>query len=335
MLKGAEQPSSSEPGMLSDDIETPVDLEFGVEGKSKKDKELSLVVGKENKAAGKKVAGLKGSGKGVEGSINVSPGEVYLPGWKVTVGDSFKSSSFCEDVLTHFAPPTVRNSCSSMDDDLMISKMMMGACNLSALLPKGISHFRKRMQVYEDFSKKRDGMKASMAALKKESEGFVEKEKAWVVKVGELTPRHEVEVNELEKQMEALNVREKASSEEKEGLKASLVQVTSDNKWLIEHGFQQLVTYLLHSSEFNKALGDVYTKLLVHGRHHGFTAGYKACEAGEPQDKSSLFHPKTFEVFKDSVLKMEHLTHPYVGEVSECFGKPPFVLQELKPHGRP
>ncbi|KAJ0790955.1 hypothetical protein HanOQP8_Chr01g0000231 [Helianthus annuus] len=123
-------PLADPPVERSDDIKTPVDLEFGVEWKSKKDKELSLVVGKENKAVGKKVTGLKGSGKGVEGSVNISPGEVYLPGWKVTVGDIFKSSSFCEDVLTHFAPPDVRNSCSSMDDDLMISKMMMGACNL-------------------------------------------------------------------------------------------------------------------------------------------------------------------------------------------------------------
>ncbi|MFS8026190.1 hypothetical protein Hanom_Chr16g01483961 [Helianthus anomalus] len=166
-----------------------------------------------------------------------------------------------------------------MDDDQMISKMMMGAYNFDSLLPKGISRFRKRMQEYEAFSKKRDGIKASMASLKKEREGFSEKDKPWMVKVGELTSRHETEVNELKKQIEALSVREKASSEEKEGLKASLAQVTSDNKWLIKHGFQQVVTYLLHSSEFNKALGDVYTKLLVHGRHQGFTTGYNAFEA--------------------------------------------------------
>ncbi|KAJ0795950.1 hypothetical protein HanPI659440_Chr04g0156441 [Helianthus annuus] len=150
------------------------------------------------------------------------------------------------------------------------------------------------------------------------------------MKVGELTQRHEVEVSELKKQVEALKAREEASSKEKEGLEASLAQVTKDNKWLIEHGFQQVVTYLLHSSEFNRALGDVYTKLLVHGRHRGYTAGYEAYEAGTPKDKSSLYHPKAFEVFKDSVL-MEHLTYPYVGEVSDCFGKPLSVLQELKP----
>ncbi|KAM0048909.1 hypothetical protein Hdeb2414_s0008g00279791 [Helianthus debilis subsp. tardiflorus] len=78
MLKGVEQPSSSEPVDLSDDIETSDDLEVRVKRKLKKNKELSLVVGKESKATGKKVAGLKGSGKGVEGSANVNPGEVYV-----------------------------------------------------------------------------------------------------------------------------------------------------------------------------------------------------------------------------------------------------------------
>ncbi|KAJ0682295.1 hypothetical protein HanPI659440_Chr16g0645751 [Helianthus annuus] len=191
MLKGAEQPSSSEAVDLSDDIETSDVLEVRVERKLKKNKELPLVVGKESKATGKKVAGLKGSGMGLEGSANVNPGEVYVSGWKVTVGDSFKSSSICEGVLTYFAPPAVRDTCSSMDDDQMISKMMMGAYNLVSLLPEGICRFRKRMQEYEAFSKKRDGMKASMATLKKEREGFSEKEKAWMVKVGELTSRHE------------------------------------------------------------------------------------------------------------------------------------------------
>ena len=73
-----------------------------------------------------------------------------------------------------------------------------------------------------------------------------------------------------------MKVQKKALLEEKEGLKASLAQATSDNEWLIEHGFQQVVTYLLHSSEFNKVLGDVYTELLAHGRHQGLFAGYKA-----------------------------------------------------------
>ncbi|KAM0040339.1 hypothetical protein Hdeb2414_s0012g00392651 [Helianthus debilis subsp. tardiflorus] len=203
--KGVGQRSSSETIDLGDDLEIYEDLEVPTDGKKW---ESPLVVAKDNKALGKKVGGLKPSGKAIERSSNVDPGEIYVPDWKVTVSDSFKSLSICEDVLTHFAPTAVRTSSSSMDDDHMIAKMIMGACNLCALLPEGISRFRKRMQEYEAFSKKkkkkkREAMKVSMAALKKESEGFAEKEKAWQMKVHELNQRHEVKVGELKKQVEA------------------------------------------------------------------------------------------------------------------------------------
>ncbi|KAJ0716472.1 hypothetical protein HanPI659440_Chr13g0513131 [Helianthus annuus] len=176
---------------------------------------------------------------------------------------------------------------------MLISRMLLSVCNLAAMLPEGVSRFLKRMHEYEEFSKKREKTKASMAAMKKEIEGFVEKEKSWVVKVHELTKRHEIELNNEKKRMEAdriqlkadreaHNVQQKAFLDEKEGLKASLSQATSDNQWLIEHGFQQVVTYLFHSTEFNYALGDVYTKLLNHGKHLGFVVGYKAHESGHP-----------------------------------------------------
>ncbi|MFS7989576.1 hypothetical protein Hanom_Chr11g01048561 [Helianthus anomalus] len=73
---------------------------------------------------------------------------------------------------------------------------------------------------------------------------------------------------------------------------ASLAKATSENQWLIEHGLQQVVTHLLHSSKFNSALGDVYTKLLNHGKHLGFVAGYKAHESGQPQEQSPCFQPR-------------------------------------------
>ncbi|KAM0039710.1 hypothetical protein Hdeb2414_s0012g00385151 [Helianthus debilis subsp. tardiflorus] len=130
--------------------------------------------------------------------------------------------------------------------------MLLGVFNLAALLPEGVSRFHKRMHEYEEFSKKREKTKASMAAMKKEIESFVVKEKSWVVKVHELTKRHKIELNDVKKRMEAdrlqlkadrvaLNVQQKAFLNEKEGLKASLSQATSDNQWLIEHGFQQVL----------------------------------------------------------------------------------------------
>ncbi|KAJ0681118.1 hypothetical protein HanPI659440_Chr16g0632121 [Helianthus annuus] len=160
MLMVADHPSASEPVQLRDVIEASNVWTLGLR---KKDEDLSLVISKESKAASKKLVSLKGFGKGGEGSTNVNPEEVYVADWKVTVGDSFKYSSVC--------------FCSSMDDDLMISKMVMGACNLVALLLEGVSRFRKRMQEYEVFSKKRDEMKTSMVALQ-EAEGYAEKEKA-------------------------------------------------------------------------------------------------------------------------------------------------------------
>ncbi|MFS8011834.1 hypothetical protein Hanom_Chr14g01313701 [Helianthus anomalus] len=76
-------------------------------------------------------------------------------------------------------------------------------------------------------------MKSSMAVMKKEIDGFSKKEEDWVKKVGELTRRHEIEINDLKKSFEAdklklkadreaLDVQRKAFDEEKEGLKASV-----------------------------------------------------------------------------------------------------------------
>ncbi|MFS7955410.1 hypothetical protein Hanom_Chr07g00642281 [Helianthus anomalus] len=110
------------------------------EGKSKKGKEFPLVVGKKSKAENKKVvvpSAKRSPGKSKEGSTDVNPGDVYVLDWSIKVGDSFRSSAVCEDVLTHFGPPMVRGSLSAMDDDSMIAMMMMSACNFASMLPEG------------------------------------------------------------------------------------------------------------------------------------------------------------------------------------------------------
>ncbi|KAJ0752942.1 putative oxidoreductase [Helianthus annuus] len=217
-----------------------------------------------------------------------------------------------------------------MEADHLISRMMLSSCNLSSLLAEGVTHFAKGMQEYEEASKKKEKMKASIAAMKKEIDSFSEKELAWVKKVGELTRRHEIEMNDLKKgfeadrlklksDREALVVQQKAFDEEKDGLKAL--------------GFHRVVTYLLHSKEFNSALGEVYTKLLNLGKHQGLIAGYKLHESGHPLEKSPLYRPEASDIFKGSVEQMERLTYPYVSQVASCYGKPLSVLQELKPDG--
>ncbi|KAJ0781246.1 hypothetical protein HanPI659440_Chr06g0247111 [Helianthus annuus] len=310
-LKGVPQSTCTEPVELSDDIEAS-----GI-------KVLKW-------ASAKKVIATPVQGSSSRDVEGLDPDTVYVPGWSVKIDDSFKDVAVCEDALSHIAPPSVHNTISEMDDDMMLSRMILSTCNLAAMLPQGIVRFRQRMQEYEEFSKKKDKMKSSMAAMKKEISGFAEKEEAWSKKVDDLSKQYEIEMSDFKKSFEAdrlklkagkeaLSVAQKAFDEEKESLKAL--------------GFQQVVTYLLHSAEFNSALGEVYTKLLNLGKHQGLIAGYKLHEAGHPLEKSPLFRPEASDVFKGSVEQMERLTYPYIHQVSSCFGKPLAVLQDLKPEG--
>ncbi|KAJ0902982.1 hypothetical protein HanPSC8_Chr08g0343701 [Helianthus annuus] len=338
-LKAAPQSTSTEPVELSDDVEESGDQ--GVEAGSEREKKL-VVHGK--KGSAKKVAATPVQGSSSMDVEGLDPDAVYVPCWSVKVDDSFKDVAVCEEALGHIAPPSVHKTITEMDDDVMLSRMILSTCNLAAMLPQGVARFRQRMQEYEEFSKKKDKMKSSMAAMKKEISSFAEKEEAWSKKVEGLSRQHEIEMIDFKKSFEAdrlklkadreaLSVAQKAFDEEKESLKASVSRATSDNQWLIEQGFQQVVTYLLHSAEFNSALGDVYTKLLNLGKHQGLIAGYKLHEAGHSLEKSPLFRPDASDVFKGSVEQMERLTYPYVHQVSSCFGKPLSVLRDLKPEG--
>ncbi|MFS7939925.1 hypothetical protein Hanom_Chr05g00457611 [Helianthus anomalus] len=127
LIKGVDQPPSSGPVDMSDEIEASDSLETAVEGSY---------------------------AKSVSGSEGLDANAVYVPNWGVKVGDSFKDATVCEDVLNHFAPPM------------------------------GVARFRKRMHEYEEFSKRRDKMKASIDTLKKENDGFAKKEEAWVKNLG-------------------------------------------------------------------------------------------------------------------------------------------------------
>ncbi|KAJ0514259.1 hypothetical protein HanHA300_Chr10g0367571 [Helianthus annuus] len=152
--------------------------------------------------------------------------------------------------------------------------------------------------------------------------------------MNDLKKSFEADKLKLKADREALDVQGKAFDEEKEGLKAFVAQATGDNQWLIEQGFHQVVTYLLHSNEFNSALGEVHTKLLNYGKHLGVIAGFKLHESGQALEQSPMFRPDASGVFKESVQQMERLTYPYVSEVSSCFGKPLSILQGLKPAGQ-
>ncbi|KAJ0557826.1 hypothetical protein HanIR_Chr07g0329551 [Helianthus annuus] len=312
-LKGVDQPSGSEPIDVSDDIEASADQAMDVS----KGKEKELVVSSKKKKLIKKGAtpAIQGSSvKSVESFEGSEGQDIYVPNWGLRLVIILKIPLFVLKLLLI----------------LLLLAMMLSSCNLSAFLAEGVTRFAKGMQEYEEASKKKDKMKASIAAMKNEIACFAEKEEAWSKKVNDLSKQHEIEMSDFKKSFEADREKLKAN---REALFVAVARTTSDNQWLIEQGFQQVVTYLLHSKEFNSALGEVYTKLLNLGKHQGLIAGYKLHESGQPLEKSPLFRPEASNVFKGSVEQMERLTYPYIHKVSACFGKPLTVLQDLKPEG--
>ncbi|MFS7912256.1 hypothetical protein Hanom_Chr02g00127911 [Helianthus anomalus] len=143
-LKGPSQSFATDHVDLSDDIEVSDDP--GVEVEAKKDKELTVVVGKKGRSEGKKVVVSTAGGsskRSGEDLLDGNAGEIYIPNWQVKVGDSFKSSTVCEDVLNNFSPLMVRGSISVMEDDMLLFQMMLSAFNLVAMLPEGVSHLGK------------------------------------------------------------------------------------------------------------------------------------------------------------------------------------------------
>ncbi|KAJ0834513.1 hypothetical protein HanRHA438_Chr16g0744461 [Helianthus annuus] len=134
---GVPQSTSTEPVELSHDIEASGDQ--GVEVDSEKEKKL-VVHGK--KASAKKVIATPVQGSSSRDVEGLDPDAVYVPGWSVKIDDSFKDAAVCEDALSHIAPPSVHNTISEMDDEMMLSCMILSTCNLAAMLPQGVARFR-------------------------------------------------------------------------------------------------------------------------------------------------------------------------------------------------
>ncbi|KAJ0911961.1 hypothetical protein HanRHA438_Chr06g0268981 [Helianthus annuus] len=140
-LKAAPQSTSTEPVDLSDDIEESEDQ--GVEAGS--EREGKLVV-RDKKDSARKVAATPVQGSSSMDVEGLNPDAVYVPSWSVKVDDSFKDASVCEEALSHIAPPSVHKTISEMDDDVMLSRMILSTCNLAAMLPQGVARFRQRMR---------------------------------------------------------------------------------------------------------------------------------------------------------------------------------------------
>ncbi|KAJ0490069.1 hypothetical protein HanHA300_Chr12g0451211 [Helianthus annuus] len=131
LLKGAPQSTSSEPVGLSDDIEVSEDQGVDVDV----EKEKKLVVHGKKKTPAKKVMATPVHGSSSRDVEGLDPDEVYVPGWSMKLDDSFKDAAVYEDVLSHIAPPSVHSTIAEMDDDMMLSRMILSTCNLAAMLP--------------------------------------------------------------------------------------------------------------------------------------------------------------------------------------------------------
>ncbi|MFS7958133.1 hypothetical protein Hanom_Chr07g00674561 [Helianthus anomalus] len=95
-----------------------------------------MLVNDGKKSVGKGVVVACSFGKSVSGSEGLDPHQVYVPDWGVKLGDSFKDAAVCEDVLSHIVPPLVHGTIAEMDDDMMLSRMILSTCNLAAMLPQ-------------------------------------------------------------------------------------------------------------------------------------------------------------------------------------------------------
>src|ERR1044071_6385313 len=151
---------------------------------------MTVLLMKKSKGNKAKVTMVKGN----EGSASFDEEGLYVPGWNMKSSDNFKSSAICEEVLAHFATPGAKACLEGLDDDALLTKMMVGTCNLTAMLPEGISRFRKMMGEYSEFAKKRREMKQALASLKKDALEWAEKEKTFVGLIDELKKGREAEV---------------------------------------------------------------------------------------------------------------------------------------------
>ncbi|KAJ0429918.1 hypothetical protein HanHA300_Chr17g0662931 [Helianthus annuus] len=149
---------------------------------------------------------VRGSEHRFEGSgyVNVPnvKGFTKAPGSKVIEVDVSKgkekelvvSGKKKKELIKKGSTPTIQGSSVKSVESFEgpeAEKVYVPNWGVKALLAEDVTRFTKGMQEYEDASKK----KASMAAMKKEVEGFSKKEEDWAKKVEELTRKHEIEFN--------------------------------------------------------------------------------------------------------------------------------------------
>ncbi|KAI3754657.1 hypothetical protein L1987_54444 [Smallanthus sonchifolius] len=297
--------------------------------------------------------GSGGSGGKKPELVPEEAGSVYVPKWSIKNGDSVKSHFVCQEMIYHFVTPADRDALRGDTEQTLIGRILVNAARILTSFPEGIDRLCDNSKKSERAEQKNCSLKEQLANAQSHVSALSAREKQLIQdldiarkqydvdseKLASLRQNLEEQKAKMDAERVAVDAEWSAVQAEKESLdfvieewKSRTEVLAEEKRWLIEHGFQQVVAYLLHSNEFNVPLSDVYNKLLKRGRHMGLVSGYKN-QPLKPISECSNYHPEAEQESIEAIQQMEQLTYPYILELSKYFDRPLSELQALEPQG--
>ncbi|KAK1441059.1 hypothetical protein QVD17_06896 [Tagetes erecta] len=265
----------------------------------------------------------KVKGKAVEDSSSVpidqdpDVDDLYIPDWQVGVHDTFSKASVCREAIHGFAPPAERARNDCLENVELLKKFFTNGARagVDKISSERAESIRKLTLEKEDLTTKLSTLQFQVASDREEFEAGRKELEAWR--------------KELELKAEELKSRKAAATRAMEENK----RLEETNKWLVEEGFKQVVTYLLNSAEFKEPLSMIYMKALAYGRHQGLLSGYANCLKGVTKEACKEYKPDAAGEFANSVKVLEITSYPFLQALSGCSGQPLSFIQSLEPNG--
>ncbi|KAK1414989.1 hypothetical protein QVD17_30756 [Tagetes erecta] len=269
--------------------------------------------------------------------------DLYIPDWQVGVHDTFSKASVCREAIHGFAPPAERARNDCLENVELLKKFYSNGARFMALVPEVTDRWRDTYKDFTDLSAAK-GEVDKISSERAESIKRLTLEKEDLAsKLSTLQSQIASDREELEagrKELEAGKKKLEVQVEELKSGKAKVARAMEEsrrleetNKWLIEEGFKQVVTYLLNSAEFKEPLSMIYMKALAYGRHQGLLSGYANCLKGVPKEACKEYKPDAAGEFANSVKALEISSYPFLQALSGCYGQPLSFLQSLEPKG--
>ncbi|KAK1424351.1 hypothetical protein QVD17_19680 [Tagetes erecta] len=291
----------------------------------------------------------KVKGKAVEDSSPVPADQdpdvddLYIPDWHVGVHDTFSKASVCREAIHGFAPPAERARNDCLENVELLKKLFSNGARFMALVPEITDRWRDTYKDFTDLSAAK-GEVDKISSERAESIRRLTLEKEDLAsKLSTLQSQIASDRDELEagrKELETGRKELRIQVEELKSGKAKAARAVEENrrleetnKWLVEEGFKQVVTYLLNSAEFKEPLSMIYMKALAYGRHQGLLSGYTNCLNGVPKESCKEYKPDAAGEFANSVKALEITSYPFLQALSGCYGQPLSFLQSLEPKG--